>query len=139
MATISGAQEAETESAGELDDVDERGLGAAELTGHVLELLGDGLGEIMRFRFVGVGEEDVNVGSVGRGDGWEELASDDGAGEAGLGPVEDELGFAAGSGVLPGDAAADGALACGDRDVNLSRKAVGVKARERDGEPTAGI
>ena len=63
----------------------------------------------MRFGFVGVGEEDVNVGSVGRGDRREELAGDDGAGESGLGPVEDELGLAARSGVLPGDAAADGA------------------------------
>src|SRR5579864_2958815 len=124
---------------GELDDTDEGGLRAAELAGHVLELLGDGLGEVVRFGLVGVGEEDVDVGSVGCGDWRKELAGDDGAGEAGLGPVKDELCLAARCGVLTGDAAADDVLAGGNGDVNLSGKAVGVKARERDGEPTARI
>ena len=73
------------------------------------------------------------------GDGVEELAGDDGAGEAGLGPVEGVLGAVAGQALLCGDAAAaaDDALAGGDADVHLGGEAVGEEAGH--GEPAAGV
>ena len=77
---------------GELDDVELAGFGGAEEAGEEFELLGDGGGEVVGLGFVGFGGEDADVGDAGRCDGIEELAGDDGAGEAGALPVEAVLG-----------------------------------------------
>ncbi len=73
------------------------------------------------------------------GDGVEELAGDDGSGEAGLGPVEGVLGAVAGKtlGGCHAAAAADDALVAGDADVHLGGEAVGEEAGH--GEPAAGV
>ena len=83
MATISGAQAAETESAGSSTTFELAGLGGAEGAGEELELLGDGDGEVVGLVLVGFGGEDADVGDAGSCDWVEELAGDDGAGEAG--------------------------------------------------------
>ena len=83
-----------------------------------------------------LGDVDAHVAG---GDGVEELAGDDGSGEAGLGPFEGELGAVAGKALLRRDtaAAADDALIAGHADVHLGGEAVGEEAGH--GEPAAGV
>ncbi len=79
------------------------------------------------------------LGMPGAVMGGNELARDDGAGEAGLGPVEVELGAVVGERLLAGDAGADDRLAGGDGDGDLRGEAVGEEAGHGDGEPAAGV
>ncbi len=121
---------------GELDEVHVGGFGLAEGAGHVEVLALGGAGEVVGGLFASFGDVDAHVAD---GDGVDEFAGDDGAGEAGLGPFEGELGAVAGEALLRGDsaAAADDALIAGDADVHLGGEAVGEEAGH--GEPAAGI
>ena len=91
---------------GKLDEVEAAGFRLAESGSHELEDLvgfvggGDGSG------FAFFGDVDADVVDAGSGDGVEELARDDGAGEAGLGPVEGVLGAVGGELLFGGEAAA---------------------------------
>jgi len=124
---------------GKLDEVDLSALGLAEGGGHELELLGGVLSEGNGGGFVGLGDVDVDVADAGGDDGLDELAGDDGSGEAGLGPLEGVLGAVAGEALGSGDAGAgaDDALVTGDANVHLGGKAVGVEADH--GEPASGV
>jgi len=123
---------------GELDDVEVAGLGVAEGIGHELELASDGGGEVVGFFFVLFGDEGADVGDAGDGERCEELAGDDGAGEAGFGPVEGVLFAVVGKGFgFAFFAGADDAFAFGDGDVELGGEAVGEEAGHW--EPAAGV
>ncbi len=121
---------------GELDEVHVGGFGLAEGAGHE-EVLTLGLaGEVVGVLFVFFGDVDAHVAGD---DGLDELAGDDGAGEAGLGPLEGVLGAVAGEALCGGDSAAgaDDAIVGGDADVHLGGEAVGEEAGH--GEPAAGV
>ena len=84
-----------------------------------------------------VRDVDVDVADAGGGDGRDELAGNDGAGKAGLGPGEAEFAAAVGQGFAAGRAAADGGVVGGDADVHVGGEAVGEEAGH--GEPAAGV
>ena len=73
--------------------------GRAEAVGEEVVFLGSGLGELVAAGLMGDGEIDLDVAGAG-GERADVAAGDDGAGEAGLGPVEVVLvaGLAVGEG-----------------------------------------
>ncbi len=121
---------------GKLDEVDAGGFGLAEGAGHEEKFALGLTGEVMGELFALFGDVDAHIAG---GDGVDELARDDGAGEAGLGPVEGVLGAVAGDALCGCNAAAaaNDALIAGDADVHLGGEAVGEEADH--GEPAAGI
>ena len=123
---------------GELYDVDATGFGLTEGVGHELELAGGLANEVEGSGFALFGDVNAHVVDAGSGDGVEELARDDGAGEAGLGPVEGVLGAIAGQAFgRARTAAADDTLVGGDADVHLCGEAIGEEPGH--GEPATGV
>ena len=84
---------------GHFDDVEVRGFRRAEAVGEEVVFLGGGLGELVAGCLVADGEVDLDVAGAGC-ERAQIAAGDDGAGEAGLVPVEVELvaGLAVGEG-----------------------------------------
>ncbi len=126
---------------GDFNDVEVWCLGFAKVFAEKVELFGSGLGELVAEGLVGDGEVDLHVTGAGS-IGAEVAAGDDGAGKAGLIPLEIELvaGLAAGERDGVGGAllaAGEDLHALGNTDVDLGGEAVGQVAGH--GEPAGGI
>jgi hypothetical protein len=141
MPASSGAQTAGRVSSGSSTTLRCGRFRAAEAVGEEVVLFGGGLGELVARGLMADGEVDLDVAGAG-GEGAEIAAGDDGAGEAGLGPVEVELvaGLAAGEGGGMGRA-----LRAAGEDLHALGTRMCISAVKRSvmkpvsGEPAAGI